>query len=97
MTQVSDDSDEQWQFEEENYQCWVTTDALGNFDIKNVRPGTCTLFAYSDGVIGEFSMPNVAVTAGGTNNLGIVEWSIARPNGSLLWENGGARSYGCRI
>jgi hypothetical protein len=88
VTKLSDDSTGQWQFEEENYQYWVQTDVSGNFDIKNVRPGTYTLFAYSDGVTGEYSMTNVTVTAGGTNNLGTVEWAIARPNGPLLWEIG---------
>jgi hypothetical protein len=33
-------------------------------------------------------MANVIVTAGGTNNLGNVEWSKPRNNGSLLWEIG---------
>lgn len=88
VTQLSSDSGGQWQMEEENYQYWVKTDASGNFDIKNVRPGTYTLFAYSDGVTGEYSKANVTVTAGGTNNLGTVEWTIARPNGTLLWEIG---------
>jgi hypothetical protein len=88
VTKLSDDSTGQWQFEEENYQYWVKTDASGNFDIKNVRPGTYTLFAYSDGVTDEFSMANVTVTAGGTNNLGNVVWNKPRTNGSLLWEIG---------
>jgi hypothetical protein len=88
VTKLSDDAAGQWQFEEENYQYWVKTDASGNFDIKNVRPGTYTLFAYSEGVTGEFSMTNVTVTTGGTNNLGSVEWAIARPNGNLVWEIG---------
>ena len=88
VTKLSDDSTGQWQLEEENYQYWVKTDASGNFDIKNVRPGTYTLFAYSDGVTDEFSMANVTVTAGGTNNLGNIVWSKPRTNGSLLWEIG---------
>ncbi|TDD95713.1 polysaccharide lyase family protein [Flavobacterium cellulosilyticum] len=88
VTQLSDDSTGQWQFEEENYQYWVKTDASGNFDIKNVRPGSYTLFAYSDGVTDEFSMTNVIVTAGGTNNLGNVVWSKPRTNGSLVWDIG---------
>ncbi len=88
VTKLSSDSQGQWQFEEENYQYWVKTDASGNFDIKNVRPGTYTLFAYSDGVTDEFSMANVTVTAGGTNNLGNIVWSKPRNNGSLLWEIG---------
>ena len=88
VTKLSSDSQGQWQFEEENYQYWVKTDASGNFNIKNVRPGTYTLFAHSDGVTDEFSMANVTVTAGGTNNLGNLVWSKPRTNGSLLWEIG---------
>ena len=88
VTKLSDDSTGKWQFEEENYQYWVKTDASGNFDIKNIRPGTYTLFAYSDGATDEFSMANVTVTASGTNNLGNVVWTKPRTNGSLLWEIG---------
>jgi hypothetical protein len=88
VTKLSNDSEGQWQFEEENYQYWVKTDASGNFDIKNVRPGTYTLFAYSDGVTGEFSLANVTVTANSTNNLGTLIWTIVRSNGNLIWEIG---------
>ena len=87
VTQISN-PDNQWQFEEKNYQYWVKTDAQGDFDLPNVRPGTYTLFAYTDGAVGEYRRPGVAVTAGGTNNLGTVTWSIPRTNGALLWEIG---------
>lgn len=88
VTQLSDDSNGQWQFEEENYQYWVKTDASGNFDIKHVRPGTYTLFAFSNGVTGEFSVANITVTANNTTNLGNIVWTIPRTNGSLIWEIG---------
>lgn len=88
VTQLSTDADGQWQMEEKNYQYWVKTDAFGNFNIKNVRAGTYTLFAFSNGETGEFSMANVTVTANGTNNLGNVIWTIPRNNGNLIWEIG---------
>ncbi len=39
-------------------------DANGNFKIPNVRPGTYTLHAIADGVLGEFIVTNVTVAAG---------------------------------
>lgn len=87
VTQLSN-TDNQWQFEEKNYQYWVKTDAQGNFTIPNVRPGSYTLFAYSDGEVGEYSRANVVVTAGSTAALGTVTWAIPRTNGRLMWEIG---------
>jgi len=78
----------QWQMEEKNYQYWVRTDANGNFSIPNVRPGTYSFFAFSDGATGEYSQANVTVTAGVETNLGDVTWNIARDKGSLVWEIG---------
>lgn len=88
VTQLSDDAAGQWQFEEENYQYWVQTDASGNFNIKNVRPGTYTLFAYKDGTTGEYRQETVVVTAAATTNLGNIDWAIARNNGELVFEIG---------
>jgi hypothetical protein len=87
VTQISN-PDQQWQFEEKNYQYWVKTDAQGNFNLANVRPGSYTLFAYTDGEVGEYSQQNVVVTAGTATNLGAVTWAIPRTNGRLLWEIG---------
>ncbi|MCR8666828.1 polysaccharide lyase family protein [Aestuariibaculum sp. M13] len=88
VTQLTAASDGDWQFEDKNYQYWVKTDALGNFDIKHVRPGTYTLFAFKNGAIDEYRMENVTVTAAGTTNLGNINWTIPRNNGKLLWEIG---------
>jgi hypothetical protein len=87
VTQISNPSG-QWQFECKNYQYWVKTDNAGNFSIPAVRPGTYTLFAYSDGEVGEYQLQNVTVTAGSTTNLGTQTWTIPRTNGRLLWEIG---------
>ena len=88
VTQLSTDSGGQWQFEEENYQYWVQTDASGNFNIKNVRPGTYTLFAYKDGTTGEYRQETVVVAAATTTNLGNIDWAIPRANGKLIFEIG---------
>lgn len=88
VTKLSDDSRGNWQFEEENYQYWVQTDASGNFNIKNVRPGTYTLFAYKNGTTGEYRQETVVVTAATTTNLGNIEWVIPRANGRMIFEIG---------
>lgn len=88
VTKLSDDSNGNWQFEEENYQYWVKTDASGNFNIKNVRPGTYTLFAYKDGTTGEYRQETVVVTAAATTNIGNINWAIPRANGKLIFEIG---------
>jgi hypothetical protein len=88
VTKLSPDSGGNWQFEEENYQYWVQTDASGNFNIKNVRPGTYTLFAYKDGTTGEYRQETVVVTAATTTNIGNINWAIPRNNGKMVFEIG---------
>lgn len=88
VTQLNSASGGDWQFESKSYQYWVKTDASGNFDIQHIRPGTYTLFAFKDGEIDEYRMDNVTVTAGGTNNLGSINWTIPRNSGNLVWEIG---------
>lgn len=88
VTKLSDDSNGNWQFEEENYQYWVKTDASGNFNIKNVRPGTYTLFAYKNGTTGEYRQETVVVSAASTTNPGNIDWAIPRANGKLIFEIG---------
>lgn len=77
-----------FQFECKDYQYWEKTDAQGNFNIKNIRPGTYTLFAFSDSATGEFRMDNVNVTAGGITSLGTLTRTVDRNYGTLLWEIG---------
>lgn len=88
VTKLSPDSGGNWQFEEENYQYWVQTDASGNFIIKNVRPGTYTLFAYKDGTTGEYRQETVVVNTATTTNIGNINWAIPRANGKLIFEIG---------
>ncbi|GAB3648453.1 hypothetical protein GCM10028791_12240 [Echinicola sediminis] len=77
-----------WQFESKNYQYWVKADATGNFEIPHVRPGVYTLYAFSDGAVGEYKLGNVRVEAGQSTDLGGLKWDIPREKGSLIWEIG---------
>lgn len=77
-----------WQFESKRYQYWVHPDAAGNFVIPNVRPGTFTLFAFTPGAVGEFSLTNVTVSAAATNALGNITWNVPHPGGQIAWEIG---------
>lgn len=77
-----------WQFESKRYQYWVHPDADGNFVIPHVRPGAFTLYAFTPGAVGEYSLTNVTVTAGSTNPLGNLTWNVPHPGASLAWEIG---------
>jgi rhamnogalacturonan endolyase len=77
-----------WQQQSKGYQYWARADAAGNFTIPAVRPGSYTLYAYTDGVVGEFSKTNIIVTGGGTNAQGDVAWNIVHPGTSIAWEIG---------
>jgi rhamnogalacturonan endolyase len=81
-------ADTNWQSWSNGYQYWVQTDASGNFNIPNVRPGTCTLSAYVTGEVGEYTRTNVTVTAGRTTALGDIIWTISHPGRSIAWEIG---------
>jgi len=77
-----------WQFQGKGYQYWTVADASGNFTIPGVRPGTYTLYAFNDGVVGEFSKTAVTVTGGATNAQGTLSWNVAHPGASIAWEIG---------
>lgn len=76
-----------WQNDAKNYQFWVRADANGKFSIPNVRPGTYTLHAIADGVLGDFSLTNVTVAAGNKLALGKLTWKPVR-YGRQLWDIG---------
>lgn len=76
-----------WQNDAKNYEFWVHADARGNFTIPNVRPGTYTLHAIADGVLGDFSQSNVVVQPGKPLRLGTVAWQPVR-HGRQLWDIG---------
>ncbi|UKM63861.1 polysaccharide lyase family protein [Flavobacteriaceae bacterium GSB9] len=88
VTQLNPASGGDWQFESKSYQYWAKTDMNGDFNIKHVRPGTYTLFAFKSGAISDFRMENVEVLASNTTNIGNLNWTIPRDSGKLLWEIG---------
>ena len=67
------------------YQFWTLTDKNGNFEIKNVRPGTYHLFAYAKAgeVTDMLEQDDIAVSAG-DNDLGTVTWTPKKYS-QMLW------------
>jgi len=76
-----------WAHDGNYYQFWTDGTDDGKFTISNVRPGTYTLHAFADGVLGEFAQANVTVTAGQSLDLGQIEWKPVR-YGRQLWDIG---------
>jgi rhamnogalacturonan endolyase len=76
-----------WQLDAKHYEFWVHGGADGSFTIPNVRPGVYTLHAIMDGVLGEYVVRDVTVTAGGVVKLGDKKWEPVR-FGPQLWEIG---------
>jgi rhamnogalacturonan endolyase len=76
-----------WQNDAKYYEFWVRGDAKGRFTIPNIRPGNYTLHAIADGVLGDFSLSNVTVTADQTLDLGKLNWQPIR-YGRQLWDIG---------
>jgi rhamnogalacturonan endolyase len=76
-----------WQTDGKHYQYWARADAAGGFTIPNARPGVYTLYAFTDGVLGDFSRAEVHVEPGKTTALGDLTWTPRR-YGRQLWEIG---------
>ncbi|MCO6044079.1 polysaccharide lyase family protein [Aeoliella sp. ICT_H6.2] len=77
-----------WQTDAKHYQFWMECEASdGAFEISNVAPGTYTLYAMADGVLGEFAKADIAVDDSATVDLGELRWTPVR-RGKQLWEIG---------
>jgi rhamnogalacturonan endolyase len=76
-----------WDHDGNYYQFWNDGSANGKFTISNVRPGTYTLHAFADGVLGEFAQTNITVEAGKSLELGKLDWKPVR-YGRQIWEIG---------
>jgi rhamnogalacturonan endolyase len=76
-----------WQHDGNYYEFWNNGTEDGKFTITNVRPGTYTLHAFADGVLGEYAKTNITVEAGKNLDMGKVEWTPVR-NGKQVWEIG---------
>ncbi len=78
-----------WQTDAKHYEFWNTSsDHTGNFSVPNVRPGDYTLYAFADGVLGEFAKADIHVPEGGKPvDLGALTWTPVR-RGKQLWDIG---------
>ena len=76
-----------WQHDGKYYQFWVRGLADGKFVIKNIRPGTDTLHACANGVLGEYAKTDITVEPGKGIDLGSLKWTPVR-YGRQLWEIG---------
>jgi rhamnogalacturonan endolyase len=76
-----------WVHDAKHYQFWNDGAADGRFTLTNVRPGSYTLHAFADGVLGELAQANITVAAGKSLDLGRIEWKPVR-YGPQLWEIG---------
>ena len=76
-----------WNHDADYYQFWTEGGDDGKFTISNVRPGSYTLHAFADGVLGEYAQTNITVTAGQPLDLGKLDWKPVR-DGKQIWEIG---------
>ena len=76
-----------WAHDGNYYQFWTEGSPDGRFSIANVRPGTYTLHAFANGVLGEYAKADVTVEAGKKVDLGKLDWQPVR-YGKQVWEIG---------
>jgi rhamnogalacturonan endolyase len=76
-----------WDHDGNYYQFWTDGSDDGTFTIANVRPGSYTLHAFADGVLGEFAQTKIEVEAGKSLDLGQLHWQPVR-YGKQIWEIG---------
>lgn len=80
-------TDTNWQYEGKNYQFWVRADANGTFTIPNIRAGKYNLYAFADGILGEYKKTALTITSGSKLDIGTQVWTPIR-YGKQLWEIG---------
>jgi rhamnogalacturonan endolyase len=76
-----------WIHNAKGYQFFNDGTDDGKFSLTKVRPGSYTLHAFADGVLGEFAQTNITVEAGKTLDLGQLDWRPVR-YGKQLWDIG---------
>lgn len=76
-----------WQRDAKYYQFWTKGNPDGSFEIGKVRPGQYSLYAFSDGILGEYLKTDITVSEGQTLDLGTLTWTPVR-NGDQVWEIG---------
>ena len=76
-----------WIHDAKGYQFFNDGKDDGAFTITKVRPGTYTLHAWADGVLGDYMQADVTVEPGKTLDLGTIDWKPVR-YGRQVWEIG---------
>ncbi|GAB4848815.1 hypothetical protein Ancab_003609 [Ancistrocladus abbreviatus] len=77
-----------WQKEAKGYQFWDNADCSGKFQIKGIREGNYSLYAWVPGFSGDYKYEqDISVTAGSHINLGDLLYKPIR-NGPSLWQIG---------
>jgi rhamnogalacturonan endolyase len=76
-----------WQYQNLGYVYGGQADGRGGFTVPAVRPGTYTLAAFVDGVLGEYTVDGVVVGPGARADLGHLVWRPER-HGRTLWQLG---------
>jgi rhamnogalacturonan endolyase len=76
-----------WQIDGKHYEYWVHADRNGTFTIPDARLGTYVLYAFNDGILGEFSKADVTIEAGKTKDVGKLTWVPSR-YGRQIWQIG---------
>jgi len=85
-----------WEHDANFYQFWTVGAEDGRFTIENIRPGTYTLHAFADNVLGNFAKADITVRAGQPLDLGKLEWKPER-YGRQVWEIGIPDRTGCEF
>jgi rhamnogalacturonan endolyase len=75
-----------WQAQSRGYIYYAKTDAAGGFNMKAVRPGNYTLYAYGSNVTEEYQQQNIEVKTG-INPLATINWNTAS-KGRVVWQIG---------
>ncbi len=76
-----------WMHDGRFYQFFTDGAEDGKFTITKIRPGTYTLHAWADGVLGEFARTDITIESGKTLDLGKLTWTPVR-FGRQVWEIG---------
>ncbi|MFF3494728.1 polysaccharide lyase family protein [Streptomyces sp. NPDC002795] len=76
-----------WQHNGNGYVYSAKIGKDGRFTIPAVRPGTYTLAAFSDGVLGEYRRPGIKVASAANVNTGTHVWAPVS-HGRTLWQIG---------
>lgn len=76
-----------WQTQSKGYMFTATADAKGFFILKNIRPGRYCLYAYTDGVPGEFVKDKIEIISEISKLLGTLTWTPVS-YGQKFWQLG---------